>query len=164
MLVQDVTTGALHEVPDTYGGYGLAESPEYAGYAGYGAPYGLFTGIIKAAGSLISPIARGVGRLIRGRPRIPLPFPRPPFLRPPLPGQPFPRPPWMRQRFPGMPPGWRRPFGPMGAHGRSRLYLRCSTWPGPPGLVPPAFPGAAVPGGAGGPRRRRRRGGRRRRR
>lgn len=155
MLVQDITTGALHEVPDTYGGYGLAEYPEYGGYAGYGAPYGLFPGLIKAAGSLISPIARGVGRLIRGRPRppmrMPFPFPRPPFLRPPVP-----RPPWYRRRL-GIPPGWRRPFGPMGAHGRSRMYLRCSTWPGPPGLVPPTFPGAAMPGGGGGRRRRRRR-------
>lgn len=153
MLVQDMTTGALHQVPDAtnFAGYGVAQYPEYSGY---GAPYGLFPGLIR---TITSPIRRIIGGILPGR-RPPVatvraasPYPRLPY-RPPVP--------FMRRRW-GIPPGWQRPIGPYAAHGRSRLYLRCSTWPGPPGLVPPA--GAIAPS-AGAPRRRRRRrhGGRRR--
>jgi hypothetical protein len=76
----------------------------------------------------------------------------------------------------GMPPGW----GPGATPPSRRVYMRCSVWPGPPGLVPagaapgyPGMPGAqpgmpgypgmpgmpGVPGmpGMGGGRRRRRR-------
>jgi hypothetical protein len=51
------------------------------------------------------------------------------------------------------PYGWIRPEGPS-VTGNERLYLRCTTWPGPRGLTPadaannglPPAPGAPVPG------------------
>jgi hypothetical protein len=64
---------------------------------------------------------------------------------------------------------WIRPQGPLMA-GHRRLYLRCTAWPGPEGLVPvdatttgllPPPPGAPMPGTPAGPvfhhRRHRRR-------
>ena len=65
-----------------------------------------------------------------------------------------PRAPWFRR----IPPGWMRPLAPV--TGANRLYLRCSTWPGPAGLTPV---GAQQPGAPGMPGRRRRRGRRSRR-
>ena len=72
----------------------------------------------------------------------------------------------------GPPPGWHQGGTPP----HRRVYLRCSVWPGPPGLVPinagapgmpgmpggmPGMPGMPMPGmpgaGGGGGRRRRRR-------
>jgi hypothetical protein len=50
------------------------------------------------------------------------------------------------------PPGWMRPLGPV--TGARRMYLRCSMWPGPSGLMPM---GAGQPGGPGMPGMRRRR-------
>jgi hypothetical protein len=99
---------------------------------------------------------------------------------------PFPWTPWQRlqalqrMRPPGYPPptpaGWVRPALPFTGRQPRRMYLRCSVWPAPPGLVPqfatqppvPGMPGApgvpglppGVPPGAG----FRRRGFRRRRR
>jgi hypothetical protein len=74
-----------------------------------------------------------------------------PGVAPPVPGMPggfpigpggFPMPrPW--------PHGWMRPEIPFTGMGPQRLYLRCSTWPGPSGLVPTiaaqAAQAAAVP-------------------
>jgi hypothetical protein len=52
------------------------------------------------------------------------------------------------------PPGWMRPLGPV--TGANRMYLRCSTWPGPAGLMPMGAGQPGVPGMPGmGPRRRR---------
>lgn len=97
-------------------------------------------------------------------PMSPVPF-RPPMSAVPFrPGMsPVPmRPPW--------PAGWRRPQGPnMGPQSR-RLYMRCSVWRGPGGLVPvnavavatpPAAAAVAPPAAARAPRRYRGRGRRR---
>jgi hypothetical protein len=83
--------------------------------------------------------------------------PPPPQFAPPIPypyqnpGMPFPRD--FMQR-PGWPFGWQRPQFPTPP--QQRMYMRCSVWPGPGGLVPPVpFPGQpgapspfpGVPGG-----------------
>jgi hypothetical protein len=97
-------------------------------------------------------------------PMSPVPFRRPMSAVPFRPGMsPVPmRPPW--------PAGWRRPQGPnMGPQPR-RLYMRCSVWRGPGGLVPvnavavatpPAAAAVAPPAAARAPRRYRGRGRRR---
>lgn len=95
-------------------------------------------------------------------------------------------PPWQRQqmlmrqqmmmrRAPGYyrppPVGWVTPALPFTGAQPRRLYMRCSVWPAPAGLVPqfatqPGYPGApgmpGMPGGQPGGGGRRRRRGRRR--
>jgi hypothetical protein len=187
MLVEDSLTGWVHEVPDAdmYGGYG--EYPEELGeaevvYDGFGNPVGLLPALtalaplaakalpflaskaIPAAAGLVRrilPIAQGAARQIPGMIRRLLPFPpqmpgMPPMpFRPRLPFPMIPRP---------LPPGWMRPTLPYTGPAPRRVYMRCSTWPGPPGLVP-RFPGAPTPPpGLPQPQYRRRRSLRRRRR
>ena len=52
------------------------------------------------------------------------------------------------------PPGWTRPLGPV--TGANRMYLRCSMWPGPAGLMPVGAGQPGAPGMPGMGRRRRR--------
>ncbi len=52
---------------------------------------------------------------------------------------------WWRQRKCPYPMGWVTPALPYTGTLPRRLYLRCSVWPGPKGLVP-ASAAAAVPG------------------
>jgi hypothetical protein len=94
--------------------------------------------------------------------------------------------PWARQQFlqrlamqrrgmaPGYhrppPVGWVTPALPFTGSQPRRLYMRCSVWPAPAGMVPqfanqpqlPGMPGMPGQPGAGGGRRRGRRGRRRR--
>ena len=69
---------------------------------------------------------------------IPVAYPQPTAISPmPI------RPPW--------PGGWRRPQGPNTGPRPRRLYLRCSAWRGPSGLVPinaGQVPGVTPPGAA----------------
>lgn len=137
MLVQD-NLGYVHEVPDNYG---------QVAYDGFGNPVGLFPGIISAV--------RG---LFGGR------RPSPPLVG--AGGLPSPvtgLPPWLQQslrqigpfrRF-APPVGWVTPALPYTGQQPRRMYMRCSVWPGPAGLVPEApgqWPGApGTPGAPGGP-------------
>jgi hypothetical protein len=139
-------------------------------------------GLIPQAGRLIGGLLPQAGNLLRGlfpgggRPPMPglpgLPgLPRLPF--PPMPGLPMPRPYAPRPfcRAP-QPVGWVTPALPYTGRLPRRMYLRCSVWPGPKGLVPaianlpipavPGAPGMPVPAAAAaaamaGRRRRRRR-------
>jgi hypothetical protein len=61
--------------------------------------------------------------------------------------------PGLARRF-RIPPGWMRPLGPV--TGANRLYLRCSMWPGPSGLLPMGAGQPGAPGMPGMGRRRRR--------
>jgi len=163
MLVQDTLTGALHDVPDVagYGYYG--EPGESMGelYDGFGNPVGflpflapLASAIAPALSNILPGIAKaipGVGQLVGGL--LPggggaPPAPQIPGL-PPLPGLPgfpglpglpgFPGLPGMgfRPPFPApIPPGWMHPPNPYTGLAPRRRYMRCVSWPGPPGLVP----------------------------
>jgi len=184
MIVQDSQTGALHEVPDQFSGYG--DYGEQVVYDGLGNPVGQLSGIfddigkfVKGAVSAIPVVGPLVSGLLPGgaaAPPIPslpqLPLPTgllpglPPWFRPmsppmPAPGFPAFRPPW--------PAGWVRPPLPYTGLGPKRLYMRCAVWPGPRGLVPgyaqnlppqpvPVVPPQALPymGGRRHHRRRRR--------
>lgn len=167
MLVQDTLTGYLHEVPDyplsepefaEYYEPEFAEYPEQMGevvYDGLGNPVGFLPFIPKIAAlaskalPMITSALPQVGRLVGGlfrppAPGAPAPGPALPGLpfRPPMPGLPF--------RLP-IPPGWTRPLSPLMARAPMRRYMRCSVWPGPPGLVPisaaqPPVPPVAPPG------------------
>jgi len=184
MLYQDTLTGMLHEIPDgQVNGFGLAEDPYGVGepqmlYDGLGNPlgWGFLKRLIKKAvpfatsmlgpyGAIINKALPIVSQALSEAPQfegLPVAYPPPPGAVAPMPI----RRPW--------PAGWRRPVGPNMGHPHRRLYMRCSVWPGPRGLVPvnagqapvPVPPGAAaipvqpvVPRGAV-----RRRGGRGRRR
>src|SRR6266542_1032385 len=166
MLVQDSQTGYFHEMPDHnvpgydgYGGYGgYGGHGGHAGigkvlYDGLGNPVGMLGGfwdVIKGVASNIPIVGGLVSNLIPGS--------SPP---PPTPALPFPG----SQLSPYR---WIRPQGPLMA-GHRRMYLRCTAWPGPEGLVPvdatttgllPPPPGAPMPGTPAGPvfhRRRHRR-------
>ena len=99
-------------------------------------------------------------------------FPGVPFLQPWWRQQMLARQQMMMRRAPGYyrppPVGWVTPALPFTGTQPRRLYMRCSVWPAPAGLVPQfatqpgQYPGApgAQPGGGGGRRRHR---GRRRR-
>ena len=146
MLYQDQLTGMLHEVPDgqVYG-WGLGEDPYGMGeaqmvYDGLGNPLGW--GFFKKIGGLLKkalPIATSMlgpyGAIInKALPiaqnllsetdlqGVPVAMP---FAPVPTPARPIPY-------------GWRRPPVPYTGQHPHRLYLRCSTWRGPKGLVPGA--------------------------
>jgi hypothetical protein len=182
-----------------YGGYtgyaGYAGHGGYGGYAGHaghgghggigkvlydglGNPVGMLGGfwdVIKGVASNIPIVGGLVSNLIPGS------SPPPPTPALPFPGSQlspnlsnlvssvFPG----GSQFPTAPPApwpyrWIRPQGPLMA-GHRRMYLRCTAWPGPEGLVPvdatttgllPPQPGAPMPGTPAGPvfhRRRHRR-------
>jgi len=112
------------------------------------------------AGALpgLAPILGAAGGMFPGGapPGLPVP-PPPPQFAPQFPypyqNQPMPFPGGFMHR-PGWPAGWHRPQFP--TQPQQRMYMRCSVWPGPGGLVPPVplpgqpgapspFPG--VPGG-----------------
>jgi len=147
MLIQDTLTGYLHEVPDSQ----LYEASQVV-YDGLGNPLGIFP--------FVSNIVRGVTSLFRPRQSAP-----PPTV--PVPVQPPPPPEWAQASFPSpfpvpvqppgfppQPPGWVQASFPF--TGQRRLYLRCSAWPGPQGLMPegamqqfpgsPLLPGMTPPG------------------
>lgn len=179
MLVQDSRTGYFHEAPD----YNVAGYAGYAGYAGHpgygqvvydglGNPVGMLGPLfdmVKGAVSKIPIVGGLVSNLIPGG----APPPPSPALPMPLPALPFPAPQFPpslpgtgSNLYPGGPPfpttapapwpyRWVRSEGPLMA-GQRRLYLRCTAWPGPQGLVPadattpgllPPMPGAPVPPG-----------------
>jgi hypothetical protein len=155
MLVQDTVTGNLHQVPD----YQMYQRPEGLElYDGLGNPVGLFPGLIQAAKGLVSNIPI-VGGLVRNLlPGGAAAFPSPaavaqglppvaqaaaPFLPPPMGGL-------ISSLFPGAapplpaPPGWIPAPVPYTGLPPRRVYMRCSTWRGPTGLVPafaPQMPG-----------------------
>lgn len=147
-------------------------------YDGFGNPVGfapllsiaksVLPGVAKMASRMIPGIARTASGLIRSAPglisragslvrsMVPPGIPRPPFPIPRLPMPGIPRPPFPVHRFPlRRPPGWMRAPVPYTGPQPRRVYMRCATWPGPPGLVPVA-PGP-VPGAPARPVRRRRR-------
>lgn len=120
-------------------------------YDGFGNPVGLLPGI--------SNIFKGI---FGGRRRPPIPSPVS-ALTSLVGGGAGPRLP-IRQFQP--PVGWVTPAIPYTGMQPRRMYLRCSTWPGPAGMVPaalatqaqlpPGTPGGPpAPGAAGGRRRRR---------
>lgn len=174
MLYQDTLTGMLHEVPDgqVYG-YGLGEDPYGVGeaqmvYDGLGNPLGwgffkkiggLLKKAVPLATSMLGPYGQIINRALpiaskilgpqaasflsaadlEGVPMaLPGPLPIAPLTTPVPPGAPRP-----------FPYGWRRAPVPYTGQHPHRLYLRCSTWRGPRGLVPGAAltpaPGAPVP-------------------
>jgi hypothetical protein len=201
MLYQDSLTGMLHEVPDSQvQGWGLAEDPYGVGepqmvYDGLGNPLGwgflkklvkkampLATSMLGPYGQIIKhglPVlrralaptaqalrqqalqqARGFGEVAPAAAAPVVAVPAAPVV-PVAAGVPLRRP---------LPRGWMRPQGP-GPQAR-RVYLRCSAWRGPRGLVPvnvaPDAPGVTTPAAvavaaqaAPGPRRYRGRGRRR---
>jgi hypothetical protein len=156
MLYQDTLTGMLHEVPDSQvNGWGLAEDPYGVGeaqmvYDGLGNPLGwgflkrLVKKAVPFATSMLGPYGQIINKalpvvtraLAEAPPQIeglPVTYPRPAAFSP----TPMSRP------FPG---GWRQPGAMPGPQPR-RLYLRCSSWRGPSGLVPGnAAPGPVAPG------------------
>jgi hypothetical protein len=178
MIVRNTYTGALHEVPDQQ----LYEVGEPV-YDGFGNPVGgLFDDILKGVGSIVSgpisavtslmnpiagaasnilaqplqaaaaPIVNAAQGLIPGLAPSAPPAYAPGVVAPP-PGTPW-APPW--------PSGWTQPPIPYTGLAPRRVYMRCSVWPGPPGLVPttamngqlmpgmPGYPGMpAMPGGGG---------------
>jgi len=164
----------LHEVPDSQVGWGFAEDPYAVGeaYDGLGYPLGWgfksLKGLIKRVapiamsmspyGQIISkalPIARralapvlaSTGQALRQQAMQQL-APVPPQLSgvaavapgAPIVAQPVPR---VGQR---LPVGWRRPPVPYTGLRPRRVYLRCSAWPGPRGLVPVSAAAATPPG------------------
>jgi hypothetical protein len=156
MLVQDTLTGALHDVPEVagYGYYGEPAETMGEVYDGFGNPVGflpflapLAAKLLPALSNAIPGIAKaipGVGNLIGnlipggGAPPAP-PIPGLPGLPglPQLPG--FPGLPGMgfRPPFPApVPPGWMHRPNPYTGLTPHRRYMRCVSWPGPPGLVP----------------------------
>ena len=153
MLYQDTLTGMLHEVPDgQVSGWGLGEDPygeAHMVYDGLGNPLGwsffkslgnLVKKALPIATSMLGPYGQIINRALPivqgalGAPEamdglpvgLPAPVYPPPVFRPPFPG------------------GWQRPGVPYAGPHPRRLYLRCSAWRGPRGLVPPA--GAVAPG------------------
>jgi hypothetical protein len=152
MLYQDTLTGMLHEVPDgQVNGFGFAEDPYGVGeaqmvYDGLGNPlgWGFLKRLIKKAvpfatsmlgpyGAIINKALPVVTQALSEAPQfeglpVPVAYPQPGAVAP-LPVSPLPvRRPW--------PAGWRRPLGPNMGRPHRRLYMRCSVWPGPRGLVP----------------------------
>jgi hypothetical protein len=173
--------GYYGEEPD-FAYYGDEAEPVGEIYDGFGNPVGLpflapiagalaplaakvLPGIaaqaLPAVSRMLPGIARavpGVSQLVGGllpRPPMPAPLPAMASMMPRLP-LPFPQ-----MGPPPIPPGWMRPPVPYQGLAPRRRYMRCVSWPGPPGLVPvsaaqaqPAS--AAIIAAAQGPIRRRR--------
>jgi hypothetical protein len=160
MLYQDTLTGMLHEVPDSQVGWGLAEDPYGVGegqmlYDGLGNPlgWGFLKRLVKKAMPFATSMLGPYGQIIKQA----LPVvakalgPTAQAMRQQalqqLSGVPVALPaaaPITRMAPRRLPAGWRRPPIPYtGPRGR-RVYLRCSAWPGPRGLVPVNV-GPAVP-------------------
>lgn len=161
MLYQDTLTGMLHEVPDAQvNGLGLAEDPYGVGeaqmvYDGLGNPLGwgflkkLVKKAVPFATSMLGPYGQIINRalpvvsrsLAEVPPTVPVPSAQPVAVSPMPSRRPWPAP-------------WTRPQGPRMGPPARRVYLRCSAWRGPNGLVPvnsavTAAPGpAALPPGA----------------
>jgi hypothetical protein len=132
----------------------------------------LISGLVPQAAGLLRNLIPGGGGPVPGLPALPRLPGLPGF--PPMPGLPVPRPYAPRPfcRAP-QPIGWVTPALPYTGRLPRRMYLRCSVWPGPKGLVPaianlpvpavPGVPGMPVPAAAAaaamavGRRRRRRR-------
>ena len=183
MLYEDPVTGALHEIPDSQvSGWGFAEDPYGMGevvYDGLGNPLGFsfrkafgtlvkkaapfatsFLGpyghILKTALPIVRQALRPTAQALRqqamqqlrsGLAEVPaVPVAMPQGAMPVAAGGMAP----VARR---LPPGWRRPAVPYTGPRARRVYLRCSAWPGPRGLVPvnagQLAPGAPVPAAPG---------------
>ena len=160
MLYQDTLTGMLHEVPDSQVGWGFAEDPYGVGegqmlYDGLGNPLGW--GFLKKLAKRAMPFATSMlgpyGQIIKHA----LPVvtkalgPTAQAMRKQalqqLSGVPVALPaaaPVSPMAVRPLPAGWRRPPIPYTGPRPRRVYLRCSAWPGPRGLVPVNV-GPAVP-------------------
>jgi hypothetical protein len=180
MIVRDTQTGALHEVPESqlyevgemnYDGFG---NP--VGFNPFSAIGNLVSAPFQAVRNIVSPLAQAAGGIFQpgaqaagnvaasflnpiaqamqpgGMPGMPPGMPGMP------PGSPYPGSPYYGGGYPRpfspfgrpMPPGWVRPMSPVA--GANRLYLRCSSWPGPAGLAPgPGMPVGVQPGMPGMP-------------
>ena len=154
MLYRDTLTGTLHEVPDGQV-YGFAEDPYGMGevYDGLGHPlgWGFLKKFVKRAMPFATAALGPYGQIInRALPIVRQALaPTPARVVPPqLSEVPMPAPvapmAHMGQR---LPIGWRRPPMPYTGPRPRRVYLRCSAWPGPRGLVPINAATAAPPPG-----------------
>jgi hypothetical protein len=181
MLVQDTLTGALHEVPDVagYGGYGYYGEPaETMGevYDGFGNPVGLLPFLAPFAAKVLPGIAKAIPGIARAIPGVGNLIGRflPGGAAPPMQqaqqmaqqaAQQMANPLGLPGGFPGMPgfpgmgfrpplqapPGWMQPPSLYTGLQPRRRYMRCVSWPGPPGLVPTSAamtPPGPVPGQA----------------
>ncbi len=115
--------------------------------------------VLPAVGGLLNPlqtIGNIVGGLLPGQTRPPAPPPiappPPPYAPPPPSPFSFPippnylmNPPQPIQFPPPVPLGWQRPVLPYTGPEPQRMYMRCSVWPGPAGLVPSTPPGPPGP-------------------
>jgi hypothetical protein len=167
-----------------YGGYGLpflaplaaALAPMAAQAVGRILPSAaqavgrIIPGVMNAAGAAGRILGQGVSALRQGfQQGGAMPMPMMPGM-PAMPGAPgmpapMPRPFFPRPIFRApQPVGWVTPALPFTGTRPRRLYMRCSVWPGPAGMVPafanqalpaPGMPGVMPPPGG---RRRRRRG------
>ena len=120
----------------------LSDVPDYPGLAG-GYGFAPLTSLVSNVAKAIPGVGNLVGNLIGPRPPLQtaLPLPMPPLPLPPspslsmlsslLPGM-------MPGAMPPVPPGYTQPPYPGAAVPRRYMYMRCATWPGPPGLVPTA--------------------------
>lgn len=122
---------------------------------------GIASKVLPGIANAIPGVSQLIGNLMPGG--IPRP-PMPPGLQlPQLPGLP-PPPMSMGMMPPSVPPGWMQSPVPYQGLAPRRRYMRCVSWPGPPGLVPvsaaqtmqPQAPAAAIVAAAQGvmPRRR----------
>lgn len=160
MLVQDTLTGYLHEVPDTqlYEPE-LAEFPEQFAegqviYDGLGNPVGALPFLLPFIPKIAALAAKAIPAITQAIPAITRAIPQvgqlvsrflPGGIPAPVPGAPAPGLPRWPAGLP-LPAGWTRPLSPLMARAPRRLYMRCSVWPGPPGLVP--ISAAQAPAGA----------------
>ena len=161
MLYQDTLTGMLHEVPDSQvNGWGFGEDPYGVGeaqmvYDGLGNPlgWGFLKKLVKRAMPFATSMLGPYGQIIKHA----LPIvtkalqPTAQALRQQavqqLSGVPVALPaaaPITPMAARPLPAGWRRPPIPYTGPRPRRVYLRCSAWPGPRGLVPVNV-GPAVP-------------------
>ena len=170
MLVQDTLTGALHEVPEVagYGYYGEPAETMGEVYDGFGNPVGFLPFLAPLAAKVLPGIAKaipGVGQLVnrflpgggaapptqamqamQTPPGFPPGFPGLPGGLPGAPGFPGMG---FQPQIPGqLPPGWMRPPVPYTGLAPRRRYMRCVSWPGPPGLVPTSAAMTPQPGQA----------------
>lgn len=151
MLVQDMVSGNLHQVPD-YQMFQRQSGLEV--YDGLGNPVGLFPGLIEAARGLVSRIP-GVGQLVSGLlPGGALPAPAVPSpaaaIAQALPSVAQALAPAASGLFPpAIPPGWIQPPVPYTGLLPRRTYMRCAVWRAPGGLVPAWA--AQIPGAPGMP-------------
>lgn len=158
MLYQDTLTGMLHEVPDGQV-YGFAEDPYGMGevYDGLGHPlgWGFLKKFVKRAMPFATAALGPYGQIINRA----LPIVRqalgptaPQLSEAPMPAAVAPVGPAVAAGIAPMgqrlPVGWRRPPVPYTGPRPRRVYLRCSAWPGPRGLVPVNAAAAPPPGPA----------------